>query len=120
VFLDACFSGATRKDGEMLMSARSIAIDVDENEIDGKLVVFSAASGDQTALSYDDKHHGMFTYFLLKKLKDTAGDVDLHTLGSYIAENVALQARLVNRKEQIPTVVPGYGFGEEWKTLKLK
>lgn len=120
VFLDACFSGATRHEDEMLMSARSVAIDVDETEINGKLVVFSAASDDQTALSYDEKHHGMFTYFLLKKLKDTAGDVSLYDLGSYISENVALQARLRNRKEQIPTVVPGYDFGDEWKTLKLK
>lgn len=121
VFLDACFSGATRsEEGEMLMSARSIAIDVDDSEIDGKLVVFSAASGDQTALAYDEKHHGMFTYFLLKKLKDTKGNVNLADLGKYITEEVSLQARLKNHKEQTPSVVSGLGFGDEWEKMKLK
>lgn len=120
VFLDACFSGATRSEREMLMSARSIAIDVDENEIEGKLVVFSAASGDQSALAYDDQHHGMFTYYLLKKLKETNGNVCLSELGDYITENVTLQARLKNRKEQTPMVVPGNAFGDKWKGVTLK
>ena len=121
VFLDACFSGATRsEDGAMLMSARGIAIDVDESEIEGRLVVFSAASGDQTALAYDEKQHGMFTYYLLKKLKETKGDVSLAELGEYIAGEVSLQARLKNHKEQTPTVVSGAAFGSEWETLKLK
>ena len=121
VFLDACFSGARRsEDGDMLMSARSIAIDVDEGEVEGRVVVFSAASGDQTALAYDEKKHGMFTYYLLKKLKDTKGDVCLADLGEYITEQVALQARLKNHKEQTPTVVPGTAFGEEWGVMKLR
>ena len=121
VFLDACFSGATRsEEGEMLMSARSIAIDAEEGEIDGKVVVFSAASGDQTALAYDEKQHGMFTYFLLKKLKETKGNVSLAELGEYITVEVSLQARLKNHKEQTPSVVPGMAFGDEWEKMKLK
>ncbi|MBR5457070.1 MAG: caspase family protein [Bacteroidaceae bacterium] len=120
VFLDACFSGATRKDREMLISARSIAIDVDESEVNGKLVIFSAATGDQTALSYDEKSHGMFTYYLLKKLKESNGDVTLAELGKYITDNVELQARLKNHKKQTPTVVPGTGFSDDWQMLRLR
>ena len=120
VFIDACFSGATRNNGEMLMSARSIAIEVDESEIDGRLVVFSAASGDQTALSYDEKHHGMFTYYLLNKLQETKGNVTFAELGEYITEKVSLQSQLKNKKEQTPTVVIGSDFGPEWKMLKLR
>ena len=119
VFIDACFSGATRKD-EMVMSARAVAIDVDDDEIEGKVVVFSAATGSQTALSYDEQHHGMFTYYLLKKLKETNGEVTLSELGNYITENVSRQSRLINHKDQTPTVVVGYGFGDEWQLLKLK
>ena len=121
VFLDACFSGASRSNnGEMIMSARSIAIDVDESELDGRLVVFSAASDDQTALAYDEKNHGLFTYFLLKKLKESNGDVTLSELGEYLKEQVGLHSVLKNHKKQTPTVVAGDGFGAEWEALKLK
>ena len=121
VFLDACFSGASRNNnGEMVVSARSIAIDVDESEIDGRLVVFSAASDDQTALAYDEKKHGLFTYFLLKKLKESNGDVSLLELGDYLKEQVALHSVLKNRKKQTPSVVVGSGFGNEWELIRLK
>ena len=121
VFLDACFSGASRNNnGEMVVSARSIAIDVDEAEIEGRLVVFSAASDDQTALAYEEKNHGLFTYFLLKKLKESSGDVSLLELGNYLKEQVSLHSVLKNHKKQTPTVVVGNGFGNEWELLKLR
>lgn len=120
VFLDACFSGTTRSANEMLFSARSVAIDVDPDEVDGKLVIFSAATGDQTALSYEEQHHGMFTYFLLKRLKETKGDTDLGALADYLTENVALESQLKNKKQQIPTVIAGNEYGiTSWKNLRL-
>jgi tetratricopeptide (TPR) repeat protein len=120
VFLDACFSGATRSSNEMLISARSVAIDVDPDEVEGKLVVFSAATGDQTAMSYDEQNHGLFTYFLLKKLKDSRGNIDLGSLADYLTENVSLESQLKNNKQQIPTVIAGNGYGlTSWKNIKL-
>lgn len=120
VFLDACFSGATRSANEMLLSARSVAIDVDPDEVEGKLVIFSAATGDQTALSYDDQNHGMFTYFLLKRLKETKGNIDLGALAEYVTENVSLESQLKNRKQQIPTIVVGNDYGNRsWKNIRL-
>ena len=121
VFLDACFSGTTRSGNEMLISARSVAIDVDTEEIEGKVVVFSAAAGNQTALGYTEQNHGMFTYFLLKKLKETEGSVDLGTLADYLSENVALESQLKNRKRQTPSVFTGNGYDTaSWKKLTLK
>lgn len=120
VFLDACFSGATRDEKKMLMSARSVAIAVDNDEVDGNLVVFSAATNDQSALAYDEQKHGMFTYYLLKKLKETRGEVTLQDLGNYVRDEVTLQARLKNHKSQTPTVTPGLLLGDKWKNLKLK
>ena len=66
-FIDACFSGAN-KDGSMLVAARGVARKVKKETIEGNTVVFSAASGDETAMAYKAKSHGLFTYFLLKKL----------------------------------------------------
>jgi tetratricopeptide (TPR) repeat protein len=120
VFLDACFSGSARSSNDMLLSARSVAIDVNPDEVEGKLVVFSAATGDQTALSYDEQNHGLFTYFLLKRLKETKGNIDLGTLADYLTENVALESQLKNNKQQTPTVIAGNEYGIiNWKNLKL-
>lgn len=120
VFLDACFSGASRSSNEMLLSARGVSIDVDPDEVEGKLVIFSAATGNQTALSYDEQNHGMFTYFLLKRLKETRGDIDLGALANYLTENVSLESQLRNKKQQIPTVMAGDEYGAaSWKNLKL-
>ena len=47
VFMDACFSGAQRGNG-MLASARGVAIKAKEQKPMGKLVVLTAASGEET------------------------------------------------------------------------
>jgi len=119
VFMDACFSGAQRS-GEMLASARAVAIGVAPGAPVGNMVVFSAAQGDQTAFPYREKGHGLFTYFLLKKLQETKGDVTLSELGNYIETNVRQQSIEVNKKSQTPTVTPAVAMSEKWKGMKLK
>ena len=119
VFMDACFSGAQRGDG-MLASARGVAIKAKSAAPQGNMVVFSAASGDETAYPYKEKGHGMFTYFLLKKLNESKGNVTLGELGDYITTQVKQQSIVVNRKSQTPTVVPSNAMGGEWRVWKLK
>ena len=119
VFLDACFSGAQRN-GQMLAQARGVAIKAKAERPSGNMVVFSAASGDETAYPYDDKGHGMFSYFLLKKLQESRGEATLGQLAAYISENVSQQAIIQNSKSQTPTVVPSAEIGETWKNIKLK
>ena len=119
VFLDACFSGAQRN-GQMLAQARGVAIKAKAEKPSGNMVVFSAASGDETAYPYDEKGHGMFSYFLLKKLQESRGEATLGQLAAYISENVSQQAIIQNSKSQTPTVVPSAEIGETWKNIKLK
>ena len=119
VFMDACFSGSQRGGG-MMASSRGIVIKSVQGRPTGKTVVFSAAQGDETAYPYREKQHGMFTYFLLKKLKESKGDVTLGELGDYIETNVRQQAIVVNSKNQTPAVTPSADMGEEWKRMKLK
>ncbi len=119
VFLDACFSGAERN-GDMIVSARGIAIKV-KNEVPmGNIVVISAAQGDETAYPYKEQGHGLFTYFLLKKLKETRGDVSLGELSDYITENVRKHSVIENSKSQTPAVIPSAVYGENWRNLKLR
>ena len=119
VFLDACFSGAKRGDG-MLVAARGTAIKPREQEVKGNMVVFSASSGEQTAFPYEEKGHGMFTYFLLEKLRADKGNVTLGDLGAYIKENVKQQSVVVNGKLQTPTITVSANMQNRWSQLKLK
>jgi hypothetical protein len=119
VFLDACFSGAQRS-GDMLASARGVKRKAVQGKPVGNMVVFSASQGDETAYPHREKGHGLFTYFLLKKLQDTKGEVTLGELSSYITTEVSRQSIVVNKKSQTPTVIPSSTLGEEWKERRLK
>ena len=119
VFLDACFSGSQRDNG-MLANARGVKIRPKTEPIKGKMVVFSAASGDETAYPFREKQHGLFTYFLLKKLKDTAGNVTYKELSDYITTNVRQQSIVVNQKSQTPQVVTGSEAIGSWGMWEIK
>ena len=119
VFMDACFSGSRREEG-MLASARGVAIKARSGMPQGNMVVFSAAQSDETAYPNNEEKHGMFTYFLLKKLQDTKGDVSLQELGEYITLNVSQQSILLNGKSQTPCVTPSASLDASWREWKLK
>ena len=118
VFLDACFSGSKRGEG-MLHAARGVAIKSKTEAPKGKVVVFSAAQGDETAYPYKEKGHGLFTYFLLKKLKETKGRVSLKDLGDYILEKVSRESIVSNGKSQTPSINASESMSDKWKELKL-
>lgn len=119
VFLDACFSGA-RRDGGMLMAARGVVVKPKEAEPEGNMFVLSAASGQETALPYTEKNHGMFIYYLLKKLQETKGNVTLKELADYVTENVKRQSNLINQKPQTPTVTTSGRMRELYGKKKLR
>lgn len=119
VFLDACFSGSTRE-GSMLASARGVAIKPKNAVPMGNMVVFTAAQGDETALPYKEKNHGMFTYYLLKKLQETQGNVTFSELGEYITGQVRQRSQVVNRKSQTPTVLVSPALLDSWAGLLMR
>lgn len=119
VFLDACFSGTLRGEG-MLTAARGLSFKVKEESPSGNMVVFSAAQGDETAYPYAEKGHGLFTYFLLKKLKESKGDVSYGVLGDYIRKEVSRKSAVVNNKPQTPMVSCSPAMSESWRSLTLK
>lgn len=118
VFLDACFTGSKRGKG-MISQARGTVIKPRECEPHGNTVVFAATSGLQTANPYEEKGHGLFTYFLLRKLRDTKGEVTLGELSKYLSLEVNREATLTIRKAQKPEVIPSANF-TDWQTIKLK
>lgn len=118
-FMDCCFSGADRGDG-MIIAARGVAIKAKSNNPTGKTIVFTAATDKQTAFPYKEKGHGMFTYHLLKKIRDTKGECTLGELGTFLCDEVAKQSIVVNGKDQTPIILTSSGITEKWKSMKLK
>ena len=118
-FLDACFTGSNRE-GSMLVAARGVAREAKKEVLNGNTVVFAAASQDETAMAYKEKTHGMFTYFLLKKLQDTKGDVTYGELAEYIKKNVQKESILVNDKSQSPNIATSVAVTESWSNMTLK
>ena len=119
VFLDACFSG-TKREGDMLASARGVAIKVKGTVPKGNMVVFSAAQGDETAYPYKEQRHGMFTYYLLKKLQETKGEATLGEISDYVTSEVRKQSIVINGKMQTPTLTSSSAIGDTWRNWKLK
>ena len=118
-FIDACFSGSVRGDG-MLASTRGVMLKHRALQPTGNLIVFSAAANNQSALPYNEKGHGIFTYYLLEKLNTTNGDIRLGELTDYIINQVSQQSIVKSRKLQTPTVSVSHNLIESWKDIKLK
>ena len=109
MFLDACYSGM----------GRGIIIQPKKTPVSGNMVVMTASSATQRSMPYEEKKHGMFTYFLLKKLKDTSGDITIEELFNDVKANVQSNSVWINDSEQTPELISGPGIDENWKSWKL-
>lgn len=118
VFIDACFSGGSRNVG--LVSTRGVKINPKIETLSGNIVVFTASSAEESALPYSDKRHGMFTYFILKKLKDSKGGCTYKELYDFIHENLPVESVLINNKEQTPQILVSPSIEKTWANWKIK
>lgn len=120
VFLDACFSGTSKEGNMLLKDSKGVIVKSKQASPKGNMVVLSAAQGNETAFSYKKKKHSMFTYFLLKKLQETKGEVSLGDLGTYINKQVRQNSVVENGKIQTPTISVSDKMSLIWKNLKIK
>ena len=118
VFLDACFTGGGRESG--LLAARGVKIKPKMENISGNMIIFAATSEEQSALPYTEKQHGMYTYYLLKKLQETKGDVSYGALEEFIRNNVSIESLKINSKAQDPKANVSPQAKTEWESWKLK
>lgn len=117
VFLDACFSGGGR--GAGLIASRGIKVTPRKEALMGNIVVFSATSADQTAMQYAEKKHGMFTYFLLKKLQESNGKCSYYELYNFLSKNVGDSSLRINRKEQTPEMNTSPQVQDTWREWRF-
>lgn len=118
VYLDACFTGGGRNQG--LLAARGVKVKPKREMVSGNMVVFAATSKDQSALPYKDKKHGIFTYFLLKKLQETKGDINYGELEKYLSDNVPIESLKINGKPQDPQINVSIDVQNVWETWRIK
>jgi uncharacterized caspase-like protein len=110
VFLDACFTGATRSSGTLFAGARPIVISVEQPALlRDNFAVIAASGGDQIASDYPAKRHGLFTYFALLGLRGAAdadgdGAVTVGELARYLDGKVPGVAGTLDR-DQRPVVI---------------
>lgn len=116
LFVDACFSGSGR-DGNTLYAARGVVLRPRPITPRGNLVMFSASQGVESAMPYHQMGHGLFTYYLLDKLKDCKGNITLGELSEYLIENVK-RTSVVEGKLQTPTVQASSQI-DDWRGKSL-
>ena len=118
VIVDACFSGEGRN--QSLLAARAIRMKPQEVTLEGNIVVMTAVKSDQRSLPYNLQRHGIFTYYLLKYLKETNGSATLGDLDHYLCEEVSVTSLKLCGIEQTPQIVAGNGVDKKWKEWILK
>lgn len=118
VFLDACFSGASKEGVVLDESARGVIIKTTKEAPSRNMVVFSACKEDETAYPYKNQKHGMFTYFLLKKLQEDKGKTTYKKLSEYIQQEVMKKTRQVLGHVQTPTTFSSMA-DSKWNGMRL-
>ncbi|MGH7273737.1 MAG: caspase family protein, partial [Nitrospiria bacterium] len=110
VMLDSCFSGAGGR-SVLAKGMRPVGLSA-ENPIlgSGKTVVLAASAGNQVSSTYDQKGHGLLTYFFLKGLQGEADQnkdnkIDLVELFAYLKPQVERVARREFNNEQTPQLL---------------
>jgi hypothetical protein len=110
VALDSCFSGAGGR-SVLAKGARPLVMNLQTAFAPAQnMTILAAASGDQISSTYDEKGHGLFTYFLLKGIKneDVAkpdGSIEFDSLFSYLRPQVERIARKQYNNEQSPQLI---------------
>ena len=107
-FLDTCYSGAGRADGEMLLAMAKglVVVDEQQQQLPNNFTLFTAASAQESAWSLPEAQHGTFSYFLMKGME---GEADLNSdkkltngeLQEYLLENVGRFAQ----QQQTPQMI---------------
>ena len=102
---------------------RTIFIKPKENDtlqdIETNVVVFLSSKEKETSYEMPYEGHGMFAYFLMKKIKQSKGNITLGNLYEYISVNVKQSAEDFLGIYQTPTVVTYPDKNYNWKSLKL-
>jgi hypothetical protein len=110
VAVDSCFSGAGGR-SVLAEGTRPLVMNLQTSAVPSKnMTILAAASGEQVSSTYKDKGHGLFTYFMLKAIKDADvvrpdGSLKVADIYSYMKPQVESIARKKYNSEQTPQLI---------------
>jgi hypothetical protein len=120
VLIDACFSGNDRSNVTALNDVqRGVVRKIVNEDVTGNVIVMTAASNTETAMSYDEKAHGLFSYYLMKKIQETKGNVTLGELYDFVKKEVMRKSTVVMGKKQTPSISVSKSITSDWKNIKF-
>jgi len=115
VVMDACFSGGSNSGATLIKSASPALIKIDTSiATKENAVVLTSSEGDQISSWFDEKRHGLYTYFFLKAIGGAAdmnkdSQITFREVQDFVSdrsEGVPYWAkRLHGGRTQIPTLV---------------
>ncbi len=114
LFIDACFSGGGRY--ESPLATRGVLVKPKTLEVPANTILFAATTKEETALPFPQAQHGLFTYFLLKALKEAEEPFTYQELVEKVSQEVLKYAILLHNREQHPTVLTRH---PSWQTIPL-
>ena len=98
VFLDACYSGATRSEDKVLVAdKRPVGLKVFEQAVPEGFTVLSAAAANETSMALEEAKHGLFSYYLMRGMEgdaDTNQDnkITMNEMRDYVKDKVGRQS----------------------------
>ncbi|HIJ95247.1 MAG TPA: hypothetical protein HPP94_05850 [Desulfuromonadales bacterium] len=75
VVMDSCFSGSGGR-SVLAKGARPLVLMADTLVVPPGMAILASTQGSQISTSFEEKEHGVFTYYFLKAIKEGKGDID--------------------------------------------
>ena len=83
------------------------------------MVLCLAAQNDETAFLYDEKKHGLFTYFLLNEIQNNPYNIKLGNLFYEVQSKVKTYSLSEYKSMQTPTIIYSASMKDKWKEIEF-
>ena len=93
--------------------ARPLVVTTNSAQLPAKnIAILAASSANQISSTYNEKGHGLFTYFLLMGIKESLeknkdAKLEINKMFDYLKPNVESISRRVYNNEQTPQLIVG-------------
>lgn len=116
--LDCGFNGTIRS-GEPLFNVKRSDARIKGLRIRNDIVIFSAADVNKTAYSFEDQRHGFLTYYIMKELKRTKGNLSYGELYESLLKNVSYESSLQGKLQE-PILIGGGKTKDSWQSRRFR
>ena len=118
MILDAGFNGCERNGDLFINMGRNVVNRLRPMRLRNDIVIFSAAAADKTAFSFDQQRHGFLTYFMMKELKRTKGDITYGELFQAVEKAMSYESS-IQGKLQEPECIVGGKLKDNWTSMRF-